>query len=483
MEDARSKQGGRRPQQWRKMFGILLLALLAASCQAPAPGRAPALAPERPPAADEALLSVFLHLAGPEPMGLWMELASVELVGEERVALLSAGARRFAAAEIGAGQRFVARGPAPAGRYRSLRLTVERAGRQRQGEQHFLAVPEPVLDLPLPGDFRLEAGESRSLFLAWDEEGSVRERAFFHPRLAALPQQPPLLADLAYVSCPEIDTVYLLRTDSNRVCGSLAVPGRPSRLAYDRQRGRLYVLAAAGAAVHVVEAATGRVLDRFTVPMTAHPSFLLLSSDGRWGYVLDEEADQLLRIDLGQGALDKRLRLGGKPRFLAWTDDGRLALSLGLSREVHILDPETLATREVLSVPGGPDGLLATDGHLYVAESSANTVSVFALRSGQLSARLNVGLMPRRLALGDGRIYVSNQMEGSLTLLAPAQQRVLREIPVGPAPLEMAAAARRKWLYVAEEGGAGLAVIDQTSNRLVGRIELGARPGHLVVAQ
>jgi len=372
----------------------------------------------------------------------------------------------------------------PAGRYTSLRVTVNRAGRIRQHDKLFLAVPESVLELPLPGDFRLEAGESRSLFLAWDEEASVRERAFFAPALTALPAQLPLLADLGYVSCPDIDTIYVIRTDSNRVSGSLAISGRPTRLAYDRERGRLYVLAAAEASIHVVDAASNRVLDRFSIPMTANPSFLLMSPDGRWGYVLDEEGDHLLRMDLIQGVLDKRVRLGYKPRFLIrLPGSGQLAISSGRSQEVYLLDPETLATRQVLSVGNGPDGLLATEEHLYVAESGANTVAIFDLRSGQFNRRLNTGLMPRRLAQSDNRVYVSNHRDGTVSLLTSREPRVLREIPVGGAPLEMAASARSRWVYVADQTTGTLAVIDQTANRVVGRVELGVRPWHVLVAQ
>lgn len=470
---------------FRSTLFVLVLALLFGGCQATTPVRsAGGLAQARPPAEDEALLSLFLHLAGPEPLGLWMELGSVELVAENRVVALTSEPVRFAAGEILRGQRFVARGVAPAGRYTGLRLTVNRAGRVRQDDKVFLAVPEPVLDLPLPDDFRLEAGESRSLFLAWDEEASVRERAFFAPVLAVLPAQPPLLADLAYVSCPDIDTVYMIRTDNNRVCGSLAVSGRPTYLAYDRERERLYVLAAAGAAIHVVEAATGRVIDRFTIPMTANPSSLLMSNDGRWGYVLDEEGDHLLRMDLLQGILDKRVRLGYKPRSLIRVESsGQLAISSGFSQEVYFLDPETLATRDVFSVGKGPDGLLVAEDHLFVAESGANTVSVFDLRNGQFSKRLNAGLMPRRLVKSDSRIYVSNHLDGSVSLLTSRQPRVLREIPVGELPLEMAVSTGRKWVYVAEQATASLAVIEQTANRVATRVELGAMPWHVLVVQ
>ncbi|MFH1020568.1 MAG: hypothetical protein V1782_08190, partial [Pseudomonadota bacterium] len=447
------------------------------------PSRSPLLAMARPPAGDEALLSIFLHLANPESLGLWMELGSVELVAENRLVALSTEPVQFSAGEIMGGQRFLVRGVVPAGGYTSLRLTVNRAGRVRQDGKVFLSVPEPVLDLPLPGDFRLEAGQSRSLFLAWDEEASVRERAFFAPALAVLRAQPPLLADLAYVSCPDIDTVYLVRTDNNRVCDSLAINGRPTYMAYDAERKRLYVLATESAAIFVVEAATNRIIDRIKIPMSVNPSYLV-TNDGRWGYVLDEDGDSLLRIDLLQGTLDKRVRLSDKPRFLLWlSGPEQLAISSGLSQTVYLFDPETLTTRGTLSVGNGPDGLLATDNYLYVAESASNTVGIYDLRSRQISKRLNVGFGPRRLVQSDNRIYISNSLDSTVSLLAVRQQAMVRDIRVGGMPLEMAVSARHKWTYVAEQATGKIAVIDQTANRVVQHVELGARPQHLLVVQ
>lgn len=462
---------------------ILLLALLLSACACAEVERSSTLAPVRAAGANEALLSVFLHLAKPASAGLWMEVDSVALVGENTVVPLDMETTAFAAGEIMGGQRFVARGPVLPGRYTVLRLTINKAALVRQSDKLFLAVPEPVVELPLPDNFRLEAGVSRSLFLAWDEEASTRNSAFFVPSLAVIPEQLPLLADLAYVSCPDIDTVYLVRTDNNRVCGSLAISGKPTYMSYDADRKRLYVLATESAAIFVVDAATSRVIDRIKIPMSVNPSYLV-TNNGKWGYVLDEEGSSLLKIDLQQGALDRRVRLSEKPHFLLWVSAReQLAISSGLSQTVYLLDPDTLSIRGTLLVGNGPDGLLATDNHLYVAESGSNTVGIYDLRSGQISKRLNVGFMPRRLAQSDNRIYISNSQDSTVSLLAVRQQTVVRDIRVGGMPLEMAVSTRHKWVYVAEQATGKLAVIDQTANRVVQHVELGTGPRHLLVVQ
>jgi len=465
------------------VFLACLLLLLVAGCLGTDVRDAPRASMPPPPelGVKDGLVHVFLQLKNENPQGSWMRLSSVALVGNERIVALPLGASEFSANELGGGQRFVARGAAPEGTYRFLRLTVEKAALERNGNKLLLALPAPVVDLPLENGFQLVAGESISLFLTWDEENSLSNKAIFAPAMDAGIQKQPLLADLAYVSCPEIDTVFMVRTDKNWVCGSIAIPGAPTYMAYASERKKLYVLAQKQSEIYVVKAATSQVLDRIKIPMTVKPTYFL-SKDGRWGYVLDQEGDYLLKIDLLQGSMDQRVRLGYKPSYLAWLDGvEQLAISSGLSQTVYLIDPESLVTRDSLAVGNTPEGLLAADNYLYVAESAANTLSIYDLRSRQIVNRINVGFRPMRLAQGENRIYLSNQLDGTVSLFVPRQQRLVRDIRVGGSPLEMAVANRHKWLYVAEQATGKVAVIDQGSNRVEGHVDLGAKPLHLLV--
>ena len=91
--------------------------------------------------------------------------------------------------------------------------------------------------------------------------------------------------------------------------------------------------------------------------------------------------------------------------------------------------------------------------------------------------------MPRRLVQSDNRIYISNSLDNTVSLVAVRQQTLVRDIRVGEMPLEMAVAARHKWVYVAEQATGRLAVVDQTASRVVQHVELGTKPQHLLVVQ
>lgn len=465
-----------------QLGGCLLVLLLLCGCQT---SGKKAMLPvfTQPPGQGEALVSMFVQLSNDTALGVWLQLASVELLGDGGVFPLTLPANEISGHDVAGRQRFLGRGLVRAGRYSAVRVSIEKAGLLKNGEKNILAIPNPVIDLPLPGDFQLDPQSSFSLFLSWDEDGSIASKALLVPKMAIIPQEPPMLADLAFVSCPDIDTVFTLRTDTNRVSGSFAIPGRPTSMAYAADRKKLYVLGQENAEISVVKVSARKIYDRFKIPLTVNPTYMI-SPDGRWGYILDKAGNHLLRMDLVAGSLSQRVRLGYEPRYLAWlAGSGRLALSSGLSQQVYIVEPESLSTVESITVGNTPDGLLDAGDSLYVAESAANSLSIYDLRTRQLLKRMNVGFGPRRMLKSNNQIYVSNFLGSSVSLLLDRQQRLLRNISVGDKPLEMAASDSRKWLYVAEQGTGKITVIDQTANRVITDIELGAVPQAIVVAQ
>lgn len=202
-----------------------------------------AILPAQKVSENEALVTVFLQLSGDNGGEAWMKLSTVELVSDERVVPVAGGQVELAAAEIGGGQRFVARGPVFPERFKFLRLTIEHAALLRQGKKIVLGLVQPVVDLPLPSNFQLLPGESHTLFISWDDKASVEQKALFAAKMKVLSPRLPLLADLAYVSCPDIDTLYLMSTDRNRISGSLAIKGRPSHMVYSvEKRGSMSFL-------------------------------------------------------------------------------------------------------------------------------------------------------------------------------------------------------------------------------------------------
>ena len=431
-----------------------------------------------------ARLSVFLNLKSPSGPAVWLRISAVEILAGGQWTPLISEPLEIDASEIGRGQILVVSRGLPPGPYDRLRITVEKAAIHRQGKMVFLALQKPELLVPISPAINLEKRDSQSLFITWDVEASIKETAFMDPVMDAAPQSIQLVADLAYVACPDIDTVYIIRTDRNWICGSLGIPGSPTYLALVPSRNRLYVLATGESAIKVIEPTNNRLVDIIRIPLTHEPGFMTLSPDGLWAYILDERGNYVVRMDLQSGILAKRVSLGQRPQYAAYLpDQQRLAVSSSLSQVVFLLDPVTLTTMDAVPVGSSPQGLVAWNHLLYIAESGSNTVSVYDLDARQVRGRINVGLSPRRLLLSMNNIYVSNYSGGSVSVLLPGQLSVMRKITVGDAPLEMVSSVGRRWLYVGNQKSQDLTVIELTSNRVWGTIALGAAPLGLAVLE
>lgn len=430
----------------------------------------------------EARLSVFLRLKEPEGPLLWMKIRNIEVQSVNGWLPLGVARQEIQSRDIRAnGQILAARGGIPAGRYHGIRFTVEQAALARENDKFLLALDNPVVEISFPAELTLAKGDSTSLFLTWDTAGSMLGTATLSPRMTVAQQRIPLATDLAYVSCPELDTIYVIRTDNNMVCGSIGISGKPGTIVVNAAQNRLFVLARQESAVKILELTSNRQIDQVKIPLSVKATHMTVSPDGESAYVIDETGNNLLRLDLQTGIVAGQVRIGSRPKFILYLEQQNLvAVSCAYAQKIYLLDAISLAIVNTIDTGGTPDGLLVRDNYLYVAESSSNSVSVFAIPGGG-NSRLNVGVQPRRIAFGNSHIYIANYGEGTVSVLRPGQLSVSRAIKVGGMPFEMGVSTTRQWLYVGDAQKGGVTVIDLSVNRIVSFIELGAVPDSFVV--
>lgn len=434
-----------------------------------------------------ASLSVFLQLEDSRGKSLWMQIDRIEITGSQGNHLLGDTPVEVQSDTIGRGQIFLGRQSVPIGRYQGLQVSIEKAALVAKGQRTMLALETPRVDLHLSGDLHLRQGDSVSVFVTWDTVQSLQGTALFAPALTAAIQAIPLATDLAYISCPEIDTLYVIRTDLNRVCGSLGISGHPTSLSVHPEQNRLYVLTRDNATINVIELSSNLLIDEIRIPMMRHPDKMVTSPDGDWAYVVESKKDLLVRVDLDKGGLSGRTTLSGKrPHYLAYlTGQKMLAVSAAYAQKVTLLDPETLIETHYVGAGNGAEGVFEFNNSLYVAERSTNTISAYHLPSGEQQGRLTVGRGPVRLAsVNNGwYIFAASYDAGRIAILRPGQYNVIKEINVGGAPRNMAFDGQRKWLYVTDEKNGGISVIDLSTLRVTHRISLGAIPDELVTLQ
>lgn len=371
----------------------------------------------------------------------------------------------------------------PAGQYQRVRYRITQVIAELGGREMDLKPPPQPVEYPLAKPLTLKGGDSATLVLHWDIAASLRQTPQFTATFSISAQRTQLTTELAFVSCPEINTVYIIRTDQNRICGSWGIPGRPTSIHASKGGNTLYVLASDQAAIVTVELSSGKVRDRIRIPMANRPSFMAIDPEERNAYLLDQTTDFVYRVDLASGSLAAQSRVGERLDFAVFLDDiQQLAVTSGHSQKVFLLDPSSLKIQRAIAAGANPQGVLSYQNTLYVAHGQANIVSVTHFNSGR-SLQQPVGLGPTRLLAYDRTIFVANTKGGSISVLRPGQLTGQHELRIGGAPGEMAVSPARSWLYACDSIGNGVAVVDLSSRRLTAMIDLKAKPLDIEVIQ
>jgi YVTN family beta-propeller protein len=138
-----------------------------------------------------------------------------------------------------------------------------------------------------------------------------------------------------------------------------------------------------------------------------------LSPDGARLYVVCEDDDSLLSVDLRSQVVTRKANVGHKPKDVAVSPEGqKLYVSNEWSDTVTEIDAASFRVLRTIPTGWGPIGLTTDRAgkFLYVANSISNDISVIELRTGTERKRLASWRSPHQVTLSrDGRfVYVTN---------------------------------------------------------------------------
>jgi len=175
------------------------------------------------------------------------------------------------------------------------------------------------------------------------------------------------------------------------------------------------------------------------------------SIDGTRLYVVCEDGDALLVVDVRTKKVVQRVSVGHRPKDVAQSPSGqKLYVSNEWSDNVTEIDAKTLQVTRTIPVGWGPVGL-TTDRSgrtLYVANSIGSDVSVIELATGIEKKRLASWRSPHNVLLSrDGRyVFVSNMLGhlgpwdqapvSELTIIDAERQIVAQRVPI-PGVIEL----------------------------------------------
>ncbi len=430
-------------------------------------------------------LSFFLNLFEVDGPDLSMQITAVSLKTEEGILVThTLDSLVVESGKIKSGQKFIARMAVTPGRYTQVRLVHSEAGHVREQDTQLIPLKntEAVMDLRSPLD--IVVGDSKSLFFTWDTKQSLQDNKFY-PAVQVAPSLKKLVADVAYVACPDIDTVFMVSTEQNRVIDSLGIPGGPAYLfqSGDLRSDDVNVLASKGLHMYVFSPATNRLTAKYNLTLINKPVHAAFSPNGRWGYILDQQLGTLSRMDMSSGTLDKQVQLNFDPLYILYLEKyNLLAVSLSVAQTVVLLQADTLEQTRVINTGSSPDGMrLVEERLLYIAEKGANGVMVYDLETDTLLKRVTVGFQPRRIFHTNNFVYVANYGDNSITAFRHGRLVSSRTIPFPGKPLEMAYEEKFNWFYVGNQQTMSLEVLNSLTNVVVDNIELGAVPQGILV--
>ena len=465
-----------------RIFALLLLLFLFTSACKSAPQRLSQpdpIAGEN--AAGRARLSLYLETVGSTSKVISIRLVKIE-IGDGRLWLeVPVDRLRFERRTIAGKQLSLGTAVLPPGAYRSLRLTFTEAvingyALLAEGEQR-------EVELPIAESLSLKPDTSTCLFIDWLATAKVLDGDLF-AAFAARFQTPTLARDLVTVLCHDINTIYQISPDRNRVVAAFGLSGPLGETAFDAHRRRFYVVGTGARGLYVIDAASNRLVDTFTLPLTQAPAALALSNDGSYAFVSDTMTDRILKIDLDSGFVIKESLDNLRPdRIILFGQPGqeRLAVTSISERQVTIIEAETLTRLSTISVNGVPAAVAVLDNYIFVADRDSDNVLVYTLADGHFEHYLKVGREPLEMTVFGRRIYVAPAREKYLSLLGPRQKTPLRRISCGLGPVDLAISQSWRKLYIANHEARHLSVIDLHSGTRLAKVQLGGRPSVVTI--
>jgi len=140
-----------------------------------------------------------------------------------------------------------------------------------------------------------------------------------------------------------------------------------------------------------------------------NPVEMAFSPDGRFLYVICENADQLRVVDLASGAVVKQITVGRMPTGLSLSPDGKqIYVANSWSDNISVIDSDTLEVTRTLPAGFEPISAISDrDGKtLYAANRLSNDISVLDLASGKEIKRLVAGRGASYLSLTPDGKYI-----------------------------------------------------------------------------
>jgi len=247
----------------------------------------------------------------------------------------------------------------------------------------------------------------------------------------------------------------------------------------------LFVVTRLSDAVAVIDDSTDQIIT--TIPVGDGPVRITMSPDRLKAYVSNGVAGTVSVLDTVGLTTTATIRVASnsRPQESAVTPDGgRLFLIHQKSPTVTVIDTATNQVITDVFIGGhqAKDILFTLDGRsAYVANYSQGVVNVIDAATYQVRT-IPTGAGPRRFAISPSgnRVFVTNNNGASVSVIDTGNQQVIATIPVGVKPRGIAITPSGDAIYVGNVQDATVSVIDARTLTVIKTIPVGTKPWNVI---
>lgn len=188
------------------------------------------------------------------------------------------------------------------------------------------------------------------------------------------------------------------------------------------------------------------------------------------------------RIDTTSYAIERVVRVGAVPKYVAVTPDGsKVLVTNWCSMDLSVIDARTAKVVATVPLQGAhPRGIaVSPDSHVaYVAIMGSDKVMRVDLRTDAARPFAHTGEGPRHVVISpDGRtIYVTNNGSGTVSAVDAKTGTVKRSVKVGHEPRSMALSSDGRALYVVNYDDATVDKLRTSDLTVVQQVRTDAHP-------
>ncbi|OAG27716.1 YncE family protein [Thermodesulfatator autotrophicus] len=419
-------------------------------------------------------LNVFLNIVNPTSDKIILKIKNISVRIDNRIISLQDFPQKISS-RVDFGQEFLGWISFEKGVIDQLSIVLDKVSINGK----LFSIEEKKINLPV--NYKILSKTSICLFVLWDIKASLKSEKF-SPVFSLNIQRTPQRGDNLYISCDDSSTIFVVRSDVNRVVASLYIPSEPKSLDIDRFNDQLIVVSDKMRLLSIVDISALRLVDSFVLPIVNLPQYLFFIP--RQSVIItDPVTSNVLLVDLSSGNLVVFKRLGYSPSDILFDYNlNKIFISSPRDQSVYILS-KSLELLHKIKVGQRPRGMAILGENFYVADPATGMVDVFRVGSWDHLGRIYSGRGAVKVFSYIDRLYVSNEKEGTISVIFKNQMVVSKKIRVGKQPFTMTASSKRGWLYVALRGEKAIGIIDLNSLKLIGKISLGAKPFDLVLSE